>query len=175
MMIAVPLTPITTGGLSTGSNDRGPRPAASSTILIDFAAEMDAAEALTFARKNPHAVLATMKRDGTPQLSPVLVGVDSKDRLVISTRESAMKTLNVRRDPRAWLCVLNDSFFGDWVQLSGDVEVVSLPTAMEPLVEYYRSISGEHPDWDDYRAAMIKQRRCLIRVTPRNAGPTVFG
>ena len=112
---------------------------------------MDAAEALAFARKNPHAVLATMKRDGTPQLSPVLVGVDSQDRLVVSTRETAMKTLNVRRDPRAWLCVLNDRFFGDWAQLSGDVEVVSLPEAMEPLVEYYRSISGEHPDWDDYR------------------------
>src|SRR5215217_1739528 len=103
---------------------------------------MDAAEALAFARKNPHAVLATMKRDGTPQLSPVLVGVDSQDRLVVSTRESAMKTLNVRRDPRAWLCVLNDRFFGDWAQLSGDVEVVSLPGAMEPLVEYYRSIRG---------------------------------
>jgi PPOX class probable F420-dependent enzyme len=144
----------------------GIAPAASSTILIDFAADMDATEALAFARKNRHAVLASMKRDGTP-LSPVLVGVDSKDRLVVSTRESAMKTLNVRRDPRAWLCVLNDSFFGDWVQLSGDVEVV-------PLVEYYRSISGEHPYWADYRAAMIKQRRCL-RVTPTNAGPTVFG
>ena len=112
---------------------------------------MDAAEAIAFARKNPHAVLATMKRDGTPQLSPVLVGVDSQDRLVVSTRETAMKTLNIRR------------------------EVVSMPEAMEPLVEYYRSISGEHPDWDDYRTAMIKQRRCLIRVTPTNAGPTVFG
>ena len=106
---------------------------------------MDAAESLAFARKNPHAVLATMKRDGTPQLSPVLVGVDSQDRLVVSTRETAMKTLNVRRDPRAWLCVLNDRFFGDWAQLSGDVEVISLPEAMEPLVEYYRSISGERP------------------------------
>ena len=116
-----------------------------------------------------------MKRDGTPQLSPVLVGVDSQDRLVVSTRESAIKTLNVRRDPRAWLCVLNDRFFGDWAQLSGDVEVVSLPEAMEPLVEYYRSISGEHPDWDDYRAAMTKQRRCLIRITPKTAGPTVSG
>src|SRR5512133_3195331 len=134
---------------------------------------MDAAKALAFARKNPHAVLATMKRDSTPQLSPVLVGVDSQDRLVVSTRETAMKTLNVRRDPRAWLCVLNDRFFGDWAQLSGDVEVVSLPEAMEPLVEYYRSISGEHPDWDDYRTAMIKQRRCLIRITPTKAGPTV--
>ncbi len=136
---------------------------------------MDAAEALEFAGKNPRAVLATMKRDGTPQMSPVLVSVDSQDRLVVSTRESAMKTLNVRRDPRAWLCMLNDRFFGDWVQLSGAVEVVSMPDALEPLVEYYRSISGEHPDWDDYRAAMIKQRRCLIRITPMKAGPTVFG
>jgi PPOX class probable F420-dependent enzyme len=108
-------------------------------------------------------------------LVPVLVGVDSQNRLVVSTRESAMKTLNVRRDPRAWLCVLNDRFFGEWVQLSGDVEVVSLPEAMEPLVEYYRCISGEHPDWEDYRAAMIKQRRCLIRIRPTKAGPTVVG
>jgi hypothetical protein len=77
--------------------------------------------------------------------------VDSQDRLVVSTRESAMKTVNVRRDPRAWLCVLNDRFFGHWAQITGDVEVLSLPGAMEPLVEYYRSISGEHPDWDDYR------------------------
>ena len=136
---------------------------------------MEAAEALEFVRKNPRAVLATMKRDGTPQLSPLLIGLDSQDRLVVSTRETAMKILNVRRDPRAWLCVLNDRFFGDWVQLSGDVEVISLPEAMEPLVEYYRSISGEHPDWDDYRAAMIKQRRCLIRITLTGAGPTVFG
>jgi PPOX class probable F420-dependent enzyme len=136
---------------------------------------MDAAEALAFARKNPHAVLATMKRDGTPQLSPVLVSVDSQDRLVVSTRETAIKTLNVRRDPRAWLCVLSDRFFGDWAQLSGNVKVVSLPEAMEPLVEYYRSITGEHPDWDDYRAAMIKQGRCLIRIMPTTAGPTVFG
>jgi PPOX class probable F420-dependent enzyme len=136
---------------------------------------MDAAEALAFVRRNPRAVLATMKRDSTPQLSPVLVGVDSQDRLVISTRETAIKTANVRRDPRAWLCVLNDRFFGDWAQLSGAVEVVSLPEAMEPLVEYYRSISGEHPDWDDYRAAMIKQGRCLIRITPTKAGPTVSG
>ena len=136
---------------------------------------MDITEALEFARKNPRAVLATMKRDGTPQLSPVLVGVDDDDRLVISTRETAMKTANVRRDPRAWLCLLNDRFFGGWAQISGDVEVVSLPEAMEPLVEYYRSISGEHPDWDDYRAAMTKQRRCLIRITPKTAGPTVSG
>ena len=136
---------------------------------------MEISEAIEFARKNPRAVLATMKRDGTPQMSPVLVGVDRADRLVVSTRETAMKTANVRRDPRVWLCLLNDRFFGGWAQVSGDVEVVSLPEAMEPLVEYYRSISGEHPDWDDYRAAMTKQRRCLLRITPTAAGPTVSG
>ena len=92
-----------------------------------------------------------------------------------SIGSTSLVTLNVRRDPRAWLGVLNDRFFGDWAQLSGDVEVVSLPEAMEPLVEYYRSISGEHPDWNDYRTAMIKQRRCLIRITPTKAGPAVFG
>jgi PPOX class probable F420-dependent enzyme len=136
---------------------------------------MDLAGVLEFTRKNPRAVLATMKHDGTPQLSPVLVGVDDQDRLVVSTRETAMKAANVRRDPRAWVCVLNEQFFGGWAQVSGDAEVVSLPEAMEPLVEYYRSISGEHPDWDDYRSAMKKQRRCLIRITPTAAGPTVSG
>jgi PPOX class probable F420-dependent enzyme len=116
-----------------------------------------------------------MRRDGTPQLSPVLVGVDRNDRLVVSTRETAMKTGNLRRDPRAWLCLLNDGFFGGWAQISGEVEIVTLPDAMEPLIEYYRSISGEHPDWNDYRVAMNKQRRCLIRITPTAAGPTVSG
>jgi len=136
---------------------------------------MDIEQATAFVRDNPRAVLATMRRDGTPQMTPVLVGVDEKNRLVISTRETAIKVANVRRDPRAWVCVLNDRFYGAWAQLGGDVEVVSLPEAMEPLVEYYRGISGEHPDWDDYRSAMVRDRRCLIRITPTAAGPTVAG
>ena len=136
---------------------------------------MDIEQATAFVRDNPRAVLATMRRDGTPQMTPVLVGVDEKNRLVISTRETAIKVANVRRDPRAWVCVLNDGFYGAWAQLGGDVEVVSLPEAMEPLVEYYRGISGEHPDWDDYRSAMVRDRRCLIRITPTAAGPTVAG
>ncbi|MGH8824817.1 MAG: PPOX class F420-dependent oxidoreductase [Jiangellaceae bacterium] len=136
---------------------------------------MDIDQATAFVRDNPRAVLATMRRDGTPQMSPVLVGVDEKKRLVISTRETAIKTGNVRRDPHAWVCVLNDRFFGGWAQLGGDVEVVSLPEAMDPLVEYYRGISGEHPDWDDYRAAMVRDRRCIICITPTTAGPTVGG
>ena len=136
---------------------------------------MNIDQATAFVRDNPRAVLATMRRDGTPQMTPVLVGVDEKNRLVISTRETAIKVANVRRDPRAWLCVLNDGFYGAWAQLGGDVEVVSLPEAMEPLVEYYRGISGEHPDWDDYRSAMVRYRRCIISITPTTAGPTVAG
>jgi len=136
---------------------------------------MDIDQTTAFARDNPRAVLATMRRDGTPQMTPVLVGVDEKNRLVISTRETAIKVANVRRDPRAWVCVLNDGFYGAWAQLGGEVEVVSLPEAMEPLVEYYRGISAEHPDWDDYRSAMVRDRRCLIRITPTTAGPTVAG
>ncbi|HMG30727.1 MAG TPA: PPOX class F420-dependent oxidoreductase [Jiangellaceae bacterium] len=136
---------------------------------------MDIDQAREFLRSNPRAVLATMRRDGTPQMSPVLAGVDDEGRLVISTRETAIKVANVRRDPRAWVCILNDRFFGRWAQIGGDVDILSLPDAMEPLVDYYRGISGEHPDWDDYRAAMVRDRRCLIRITPTSAGPTVAG
>jgi PPOX class probable F420-dependent enzyme len=143
--------------------------------VIPAVGAMDIGQVTAFVRENPRAVLATMRRDGTPQMTPVLVGVDEKNRLVISTRETAIKVANVRRDPRAWVCVLNDGFYGAWAQLGGEVEVVSLPEAMEPLVEYYRGISGEHPDWDDYRSAMVRDRRCLIRITPTTAGPTVAG
>ena len=136
---------------------------------------MDIDQATAFVRDNPRAVLATLRRDGTPQMSPVLVGVDEKNRLVISTRETAIKVANVRRDPRAWVCVLNDGFYGAWAQLGGEVEVVSLPEAMEPLVEYYRSISGEHQDWDEYRASMERERRVLLRIEPTRAGPDRSG
>jgi len=132
---------------------------------------VDIAQALEFARANHHAVLATAQADGSPQLSPVTVGVDDEARLVISTLETAVKTRNLRRSPHAWVCVFTDRFFGEWVHVSGAVEIVSLPGAMEPLVEYYRGISGEHPDWEDYRAAMRRDRRCLIRITPTRAGP----
>src|SRR5919205_2506824 len=107
---------------------------------------MDIPQALEFLRRNHHAVLATTRSDGSPQLSPVLVGVDDDDRLVVSTREAAVKTRNLRRDPRAWVCAFPDRFFGRWIQVSGTAEIVSLPDAMEGLVEYYRGISDEHPD-----------------------------
>lgn len=121
------------------------------------------------------AVLATMRRDGTPQMSPVVVGLDDQGRLTVSSRQRAIKTRNVRRDPRAWLCVLPDSFFGEWIQVEGTVTVLDLPAAMEPLVEYYRGISGEHPDWEEYRATMEKEERVLLVITPSRAGPDVSG
>jgi PPOX class probable F420-dependent enzyme len=132
---------------------------------------LDLDEARGFLRENHHGVLATRRGDGGPQLSPVLVGVDGAGRATVSTRETAMKTHNVRRDPHVWLCVFNDGFYGSWIQVEGTATVVSLPEAMEPLVDYYRRISGEHPDWDDYRRAMERQRRVLLRVDLTRAGP----
>jgi PPOX class probable F420-dependent enzyme len=136
---------------------------------------MDISEALDFVRANSHAVLSTLRRDGTPQMSPVTAGVDGGGRVVISTRQTAVKTQNVLRDPRVWLTVFTPAFYGPWVQLSGSVEVVGLPEALPLLEDYYRSISGEHPDWDDYRAAMVRDQRCLLRFTPTSAGPNVAG
>ena len=136
---------------------------------------MDIPEALDFVRRHHHAVLATSRADGTPQMSPVAATVDADGLVVVSSRETAVKTRNLRRDPRAFLCVFTDRFFGGWVQLNGTTEVLSLPDAMEPLVGYYRSVSGEHPDWDEYRAAMRSERRVLLRITPTSAGPNVSG
>jgi PPOX class probable F420-dependent enzyme len=131
---------------------------------------MDLDQARDFVRSNHRAVLATRTTSGIQQ-SPVLVGVDEEGRLTVSSRESAYKTRNLRADPWAQLCVLPDAFFGGWIYVEGEAEVLSLPEAMEPLVEYYRGISGEAEDWDEYRAGMERERRVLIRVTPRRAGP----
>ena len=137
---------------------------------------MDAAGAREFLRTNHHAVLATFRSDGRPQLSPVTVAIDAAGRVVISTREPAMKVRNVRRDPRVSLAVFTDGFYGDWVQVEGVAEILSLPEAMDGLVDYYRAASGgEHPDWEEYRAAMVRDRRCLIRFPIDRAGPNVGG
>lgn len=136
---------------------------------------MDIDAALDFVRTQHHAVLGTLKSDGTPQLSPVAVGVDGAGRVVISTRQTAYKVRNVRRDPRVWLCAFPDRFFGRWVQIEGTADILELPAAMDGLVDYYRGISGEHPDWDDYRAAMEREKRVLLRVTVTRAGPDVSG
>jgi PPOX class probable F420-dependent enzyme len=135
---------------------------------------MDLDQARDFVRSHHHAVLATRDGSGRVRQTPVLVGLDDAGRLTVSSRETAYKTKNLRADPWAQLCVLSDGFFGDWVYVEGEAEVVSLPDAMEPLVEYYRGISGE-TDWDDYRAGMQRERRVMIQVTPRRAGPDHSG
>jgi PPOX class probable F420-dependent enzyme len=136
---------------------------------------MDIPQALDFIREHHRTVLATIRNDGGHQLSPVLAAVDADGRVVISTRQDAVKTRNLRRRPRATLCVLNDGFFGDWCTVEGDAEILELPDAMEPLVEYYRSAVGEHKDWDDYRRAMERDRRVLLRIRVDRAGPNQTG
>lgn len=136
---------------------------------------MRAEEALQFVADNHRAVLVTHRRDGGLQTSPITVGTDDDGFVVISSRETAYKVRNLERDPRATICVFTDRFFGPWVQVEGRAELVRLPEAMEGLVDYYRRISGEHPDWDDYRRAMVEDRRVLIKVSVERAGPTRQG
>lgn len=136
---------------------------------------MDPAHAREFGEKHHRAVLATFRAGGLPQLSPVLVAVDTDGRVLISTREAAVKTRNLRRDPRASLCVISDGFFGDWVQIDGTTEIIPLPEAMDLLVTYYRLVAGEHPDWDDYRASMQRDKRVILRLTITRAGPDITG
>ena len=136
---------------------------------------MDIAEALEFIRTNSQAVLATTRRDGRPQLSPVNVVVNGAGQVVLSSRATAMKVKNVRRDPHAAVCVMTTTFYGDWCQVEGSVTVVDLPEAMDGLVDYYRRASGEHPDWDEYRAAMVSEQRVLVVIDVERAGPSVAG
>jgi PPOX class probable F420-dependent enzyme len=136
---------------------------------------VDIAKALAFVKDNPRAILATRRKDGSPQMSPILATADDDGRLMISSRETAFKAKNVRRDPRVSLCFLNEGFFGEWIEVDGTAEIVSLPDAMDLLVDYYRRLSGEHPDWDDYRAAMERDKRLVIRVAIERAGPDRAG
>ena len=136
---------------------------------------VDAHAAREFLRANHHAVLATIRPDGRPQLSPVTAGVDDEGRVIISTRETAMKVKHLRRDPRIALTAFTERFYGDWIQVEGTAGIVELPDALPLLVDYYRGISGEHPDWDDYRRAMVDQRRVLVRFAIERAGPNISG
>ena len=136
---------------------------------------VDLAGLLDFARPRHHVVLLTSRADGTPQASPVTAGVDGEGRLVISTYPDRAKAVNARRAGSVSVVVLSDDFGGPWVQIDGTAEVLDLPEALEPLVDYYRSISGEHPDWAEYREAMRRQGKSLIRVTPQRWGPIATG
>ena len=136
---------------------------------------VDREQLLDFLRPRHHVLLGTFRRDGRMQLSPVSGGIDGQGRLVVSTYPQRAKTANARRDQRVTAVVLSDDWDGAWVQLEGTVEVLDLPEALEPLVDYYRAISGEHPDWDDYRAAMTRQGKSLLRVTIESWGPIATG
>lgn len=136
---------------------------------------MDVGQAREFVRDHHHAVMATYRSDGAAQLSPVLAAVDDAGRVMVSTRETAMKVHNLRRNPTITLCVFTAAFFGEWTQVEGEAEIVPLPEAMDLLVDYYRRLAGEHPDWDDYRAAMEREKRVIVRFPITRAGPTVSG
>jgi PPOX class probable F420-dependent enzyme len=136
---------------------------------------MDLEHARTFIETRHHAVMSTTRADGRPQLSPVVCAVDAAGFVVVSSRETALKVRNLRRDPQVSLCVLDDGFFGQWIQVDGAAAIDSLPEAMDGLVDYYRRVAGEHPDWDEYRASMVAERRVLLRIELARAGPDRSG
>ena len=139
------------------------------TTHVDLDAVLD------FARTRHHLVLVTHRKDGSPQVSPVTGGVDQEGRLVISTYPDRAKAANARRNPQVSVLVLSDEFDAEWVQIDGTCEVIDMPEAVEPLVDYFRCISGEHPDWEEYRAAMRRQGKSLLRITPVSWGPVATG
>lgn len=130
---------------------------------------------LAFLRPRHHHVLITTRRDGRPQVSPVSGGIDDQGRIVIATYPQRAKVANLRHHPAATVLVLSDDWDGAWVQVDGTAEVIDLPDAVEPLVDYFRAISGEHPDWDEYRQAMVDQGKCLVRITIETWGPIATG
>jgi PPOX class probable F420-dependent enzyme len=132
-------------------------------------------DARAFLKDNHNAVLATFRRDGRPQLSVVGATVDEQGRVIISTRQTAIKTKNLRRDPRVSVIIMSPGFYGDWAQVEGSAEIVEQPEAIELLVDYYRRMAGEHDDWDEYRAAMVEEKRVLVRFEIERAGPNVAG
>ncbi|GAB7002852.1 TIGR03618 family F420-dependent PPOX class oxidoreductase [Nocardioides sp. AN3] len=132
-------------------------------------------ELLDFVRPRHGWVLMTSRADGRPQLSPVTGGVDELGRLVVSTYPDRAKAVNLRRNPAATVLVASDGLSDPWVQVDGSAEVLDMPEAEDALVDYYRCISGEHPDWEEYRSAMRLQGKSLIRITIERWGPLATG
>jgi PPOX class probable F420-dependent enzyme len=144
-----------------------------SNIASNTSVSLD--ELLDFVRPRHRAILLTRRADGSPQGSPLTCGVDDSGRIVVSTYPERAKTRNAKRDSRVSVIILSDEWNGPWVQIDGSAEVIDSPESVEPLVEYFRNISGEHPDWDEYRAAMVKQGKSIVRVTPERWGPVATG
>ncbi|MFI6085575.1 PPOX class F420-dependent oxidoreductase [Streptomyces sp. NPDC051217] len=144
-----------------------PNIATNTTVALDALLE--------FVRPRHHAILLTTRSDGRPQGSPLTCGVDDSGRIVVSTYPERAKTRNAKRDSRASVIVLSDTWDGPWVQIDGTAEVLDVPESVEPLVEYFRNISGEHPDWDEYREAMVRQGKSIIRITPERWSPIATG
>jgi PPOX class probable F420-dependent enzyme len=142
---------------------------------IATAEKVDRETLLEFVRPRHKGTLVTTRRDGRPQLSPVSCGVDGAGRIVVSTYPERAKAVNLRRDPRVSILVHSDDWDDPYVQVDGTAEVLDMPEALEPLVEYYRCIAGEHPDWDEYREAMARQDKALIRITVERWGPVATG
>jgi len=145
------------------------------TPKVATARHPDRVELLGFIRPRHHGLLLTYRADGGPQISPITCGLDSQGRIVVSTYPERAKVRNLRRDACVSICVLSDDWDGPYVQVDGRAEVLDLPEAIEPLVDYYRGIAGEHPDWDEYRDAMRRQGKCLIRITSERWGPIATG
>ena len=131
---------------------------------------MELEAAREFIRRHNRAVLAN-RRPGGIQQSPVLVNIDDEGRAIISSRETAYKVKNLRRDPWAQVCVFTKRFFGEWIYAEGEAEIVSLPEAMDPLIDYYKRFPDDNPDWDEYRERMRREKRVLIRIRLERAGP----
>ena len=136
---------------------------------------VDRDDLTAFLRPRHHMILLTWRRDGGVQGSPVTAGVDTEGRIVVATYPERAKAVNVARRPQASVIVLSEDFNGAWVQVEGDAELITLPDAVEPLVDYFRAISGEHSDWAEYRQAMVDQGKALIRITPTRWGPVATG
>jgi PPOX class probable F420-dependent enzyme len=142
---------------------------------IATAEKVDRDALLEFVRPRHKGTLVTTRKDGRPQMSPVSCGVDDEGRIVVSTYPERAKAVNLRRDPRVSILVHSDDWNDPYVQVDGTAEVLDMPDALEPLVEYYRCIAGEHPDWDEYREAMVAQDKSLIRITIERWGPVATG
>jgi PPOX class probable F420-dependent enzyme len=142
---------------------------------IATAEKVDRETLLEFVRPRHKGTLVTTRKDGRPQMSPVACGVDGEGRIVVSTYPERAKAVNLRRDPRVSILIHSDDWNDPYVQVDGTAEVLDMPEALEPLVEYFRCIAGEHPDWDEYRQAMARQDKSLIRITVERWGPVATG